>query len=116
MFFFLVGVLAHAFFPQVGTTHFDEGETWVANRTGIDLFIVAAHEFGHALGLDHSEVSGALMAPTYTGYIPDFQLRPDDIAGIRAHYGDYHSKSIDKLRMIPWPSSDSGTELAEVCE
>lgn len=99
--FFLVGVLAHAFFPQVGTTHFDEGETWVANRTGIDLFIVAAHEFGHALGLDHSEVSGALMAPTYTGYIPDFQLRPDDIAGIRAHYGEYHYKSIDKLRMFP---------------
>lgn len=81
------GVLAHAFFPQNGDAHFDDGELWVVNKTGTDLFIVAAHEFGHSLGLDHSENDDALMAPYYTGYIPNYQLHSDDIAGIRSQYG-----------------------------
>ena len=50
---------------------------------GINLFQVAAHEFGHALGLDHSEDMTALMAPFYQGYVPvgEFQLSNDDIRG-----------------------------------
>ncbi|XP_076106574.1 collagenase 3-like [Mytilus galloprovincialis] len=80
-------VLAHAFFPPFGDTHFDEDEGWVVNRTGVDYFTVAAHEFGHALGLGHSEIREALMAPFYTGYNPNFELNSDDIAGIQALYG-----------------------------
>lgn len=87
------GVLAHAFFPPpgggsfAGDTHFDEAETWSVNlpASGIDLVTVAAHEFGHALGLAHSTVAGALMAPFYGG--PHRNLEADDIAGIRALYG-----------------------------
>ena len=87
------GTLAHAFFPPpgggsfAGDTHFDEAETWTVNLppTGIDLMTVAAHEFGHALGLDHSEVAGALMAPFYTG--AHRNLEADDIAGIQSIYG-----------------------------
>lgn len=82
-------VLAHAFFPPFGDTHFDEDEGWVVNRTGVDYFTVAAHEFGHALGLGHSEIRQALMAPFYTGYNPNFELNSDDIAGIQALYGNY---------------------------
>ena len=81
------GVIAHAFFPQDGRTHFDDQETWVVNRTGIDLFIIAAHEFGHALGLFHSDNMDAVMAPFYSGYKPDVQLHPDDIEKIQARYG-----------------------------
>ncbi|XP_071180545.1 stromelysin-1-like [Mytilus edulis] len=87
------GVLAHAFYPQNGDAHFDDGELWVVNKTGTDLFIVAAHEFGHSLGLDHSENDDALMAPYYTGYIPNYQLHPDDIAGIRSQYGEQQNPS-----------------------
>ncbi len=82
-------VLAHAFFPPpnggdiAGDAHFDEAETWSAALPvpagAIDLLTVAAHEFGHSLGLDHSTVPGALMAPFYT--LQRF-LAPDDIAGI----------------------------------
>ncbi len=87
------GVLAHAFYPPpnngdlAGDTHFDDAETWSVNlpASGIDLVTVAAHEFGHALGLAHSTTSGALMYAYYGG--PHRNLEADDIAGIRSIYG-----------------------------
>ncbi|KAI4902283.1 hypothetical protein NFI96_034708 [Prochilodus magdalenae] len=53
---------------------------------GYSLFLVAAHEFGHALGLDPSNIQDALMFPMYK-YIADFSLHVDDIEGIQYLYG-----------------------------
>ncbi len=86
-------VLAHAFYPSNpdpirGDSHFDDAETWtvsIPTGGGIDLVTVAAHEFGHALGLRHSQDSSALMAPFYGG--PRRFLSPDDIQGIQSLYG-----------------------------
>lgn len=88
------GTLAHAFYPSNsgairGDAHFDEAETWglaVPPAAGvIDLVTVAAHEFGHSLGLGHSSVPGAIMNPTYRG--PQRRLGTDDVAGITSLYG-----------------------------
>jgi predicted Zn-dependent protease len=87
------GVLAHAFFPPpnggdlAGDAHFDEAEAWSINLppSGMDLVTVAAHEFGHSLGLAHSNVAGSLMFPSYSG--PHRFLAADDIAGIQSIYG-----------------------------
>ncbi|XP_039256216.2 matrix metalloproteinase-14-like [Styela clava] len=84
--------LAHAFFPQFGgDAHFDEAEKWaVSADKGVSLFIVAAHEFGHSLGLSHSDVNQALMAPFYN---PNYDgLHDDDIRAIRILYGSPSDK------------------------
>uniref|UniRef100_A0ACB8FGD1 Uncharacterized protein n=2 Tax=Sphaerodactylus townsendi TaxID=933632 RepID=A0ACB8FGD1_9SAUR len=86
------GVLAHAFQPGKyigGDAHFDDEEHWtVQGPKGTNLFLVAAHEFGHSLGLSHSNEPGALMYPTYSYQDPrTFQLPQDDINGIQTVYG-----------------------------
>ncbi|XP_075054895.1 collagenase 3-like [Mixophyes fleayi] len=85
------GVLAHAYGPSTGIggdAHFDEDERWTNNRAGFNLFLVAAHEFGHSLGLDHSNDPAALMFPTYRYVNTDnFRLSQDDVNGIQSLYG-----------------------------
>ncbi|KAF5921095.1 hypothetical protein HPG69_018495, partial [Diceros bicornis minor] len=85
------GTLAHAFAPGEGLggdTHFDNAEKWTMGMNGFNLFTVAAHEFGHALGLAHSTDPSALMYPTYKYQNPyGFHLPKDDVKGIQALYG-----------------------------
>nr|XP_020667506.1 matrix metalloproteinase-27-like isoform X1 [Pogona vitticeps] len=53
-----------------------------------NLWLVAAHEIGHVLGLAHSSDPRALMFPNYKPIDPeDFPLAQDDIDGIQAIYG-----------------------------
>lgn len=102
------GVLAHANSPgpeQGGDTHFDDDETWSQSSQDINLLLVAAHEFGHALGLDHSKDPSALMYPTYR-YVNTngYTLPRDDRLGVQALYGVRTSADKPEPKPNPEPS------------
>ena len=84
-------VLAHTFYPAppnpeplAGDLHFDEAESWRIGND-VDLYSVALHELGHALGLAHSDKPGAVMYPYYRRATV---LTDEDIAAIRTLYAD----------------------------
>ncbi len=65
------GMLAHTFYPFpfnrepiAGDMHFDDDENWKIGAS-VDLFSIALHEAGHALGLGHSDKPGDVMYPYY---------------------------------------------------
>ncbi len=90
------GVLAHAFFPPpggvsaAGDMHFDRHEVWACapGPNVVDIGIVAAHEIGHAIGLNHETRVDrtALMNPYYNPATAPIVLA-DDVAGAAALYG-----------------------------
>ena len=96
------GELAHAYAPGteaiiveggtiLGDAHFDVYRDWVDDPTDtnadldFDLPTVLLHEFGHSLGLGHSNRRGAVMYPSYSG--ARRSLSGDDRKGIQALYG-----------------------------
>ena len=72
------------------TQKYDTSESWIVSeappQNRIDLVAVAAHEIGHALGLDHARPGTRdLMEPTYA---PGRRVpQPGDISRIVSLYG-----------------------------
>lgn len=67
---------------------FDPRWDWTTGAPiSFDVQSVATHEFGHALGLGHSEHGSAVMYATYPQGANKQQLTQDDIDGAVAIYG-----------------------------
>ncbi|PJF28563.1 MAG: hypothetical protein CUN52_12825 [Phototrophicales bacterium] len=79
-------VLAFAYFPSDGgDIFFDDIEPWTLYDGGdTDFYVVALHEIGHALGLDHSADPSAVMY-AFSGTAST--LQHDDILAIQRLYG-----------------------------
>jgi hypothetical protein len=113
--------LAHTFYPAppnpepiAGNMHFDAAENWRIGAS-VDLYSVALHEAGHALGLGHSDQPGAVRYPYYH---QAYGLGTDDVAGIQALYGAREQavsptpppSGTTDLPPVPPPSAPSGPQ------
>ena len=89
------GTLAHGFFPPpngvtaAGDVHFDSAEPWTCapGAGSIGFGLVAVHELGHAIGLDHELTEIAVMNPFYNAALT-FGPLADDLIGAGEIYGE----------------------------
>ena len=103
------GVLAHALFPPpngasaAGDMHFDRQENWGCERVPgtPDIGIIATHEIGHSIGLDHETTLTAIMNPAYSLLSPATPLI-DDINGVTSIYGVVRTP-------CRWPATSTAT-------
>ncbi len=99
------GVLAHTFYPPpnaeplAGDMHFDDDEHWRVGNDK-DVFSVALHEAGHALGLGHSDRPGAVMYPYYSQVS---SLTPEDIGAIQELYAPQDGEPAPVTPVAPAP-------------
>lgn len=90
------GVLAYTETPIEDGWRIRFYESWVwADGPGtsigsgtIDIQGVAAHEYGHALALGHTNINGSTMYPSISGNgVVARSIESDDIGGVQAIYG-----------------------------
>lgn len=85
------GTLGLTFFPPpdnggtlAGDMFFNSSVNWQIN-SGYDIETVALHEFGHALGMAHSQIQQALLYASYNGIKQT--TNSDDVSGLSGIYG-----------------------------
>jgi hypothetical protein len=83
-------------YPIAGDIAFNTAQNFNLNTT-YDLFTVASHEIGHALGLYHGDYE-SIMSSSYPGTLTALDI--DDIEGIRAVYSGNASRAKDSYDVV----------------
>jgi matrixin/pre-peptidase len=100
-----------------GSVVLDSDETWALTQPqgygDVSLLGVATHEFGHAIGLLHTDDSNALMYPEYSPYV--LQPAEDDIAGVQRLYGVGGAGPVSNPPLLPGlPSNPSSGQTGQM--
>jgi hypothetical protein len=93
-----------------GGFHFFTGTSGCGGSNGAYIEDIAVHEFGHALGLNHSTDTSATMYPSYSLCSQSYRtLAADDIAGVEFLYPPL----IDIAPTVSIATPTSGASFAE---
>jgi hypothetical protein len=94
-----------------GSFRFFTGTSGCGGSNAAYMEDIAAHEFGHALGLNHSSATGATMNPGYSTCSQAFRtLETDDIAGMAYLYPPSTPVATPPVVTIATPTT--GTSVA----
>ncbi|HSP66376.1 MAG TPA: matrixin family metalloprotease, partial [Bryobacteraceae bacterium] len=109
------GVLAHTFYPSLptaeplaGDMHFDDAESWHVG-SNFDVFSVAVHELGHALGLGSSDNPDSVMYPYYR---PRTGLSDEDKAVILTLYAARSQTAALAVTINSTPGTTTATTVS----
>ncbi|MDC1427929.1 matrixin family metalloprotease [Rhodospirillaceae bacterium] len=95
----------------------DSDEDWIYSGSGqsgeIRFSTTVIHEIGHAIGINHSFVSNAIMAERYSSSTSD--LQQDDISAVETLYGENDISKTDIYRFYN-PLSGGHFFTADVAE
>lgn len=93
---------------ESATIAFDSAEGWrssgdsIVSARNADLFVVALHEIGHAIGLDHYDGTAAVMNTYLDRTVTD--LTASDISGVQALYGARAAVPVPTATVVAAPT------------
>lgn len=106
------GLTTYSYYPSSGRLVSARVEIGTKGNSAVDIRSVAAHEFGHAIGIDgHSANPEDMMYPTYTPNVP-LQITPSDLNTLKTAYCNYF---MGRSRVAPRPAEEAPVEETIVC-